>query len=288
MPLCNATLAIIKKIKTYMKRIGLTLGSGGAKGLSHIAFIQALDEMGIKPSIISGTSIGAIIGAFYAAGVTGKQMQKILSRVKFRDINKMMDFSIRKNSAMLKGDGIENFFYRHIPVCFFSDLEIPLKIVATDFWNRQEVVLDSGDLIFAMRASMSLPVIFKPVQTGSTVLMDGGMVNPLPYDIIRDQCDILIAIDVSGEKTPRQHANMPRMVESIMSSFQIMQASIVQNKMKTSSPDIYIKPMLRNIRVLNFDKYEEIISGVKDDVRRFQMELDQILSKNKIFSLFGK
>ncbi len=271
-----------------MKRIGLTLGSGGARGLCHIAFLQALDDMGIKPSIISGTSIGAIIGAFYASGLSGKKIKMILEQVKFRDINKMVDFSIRKNSAMLKGDGIESFFYRHIPVRFFSELEIPLKIVATDFWQRQEIVLDSGDLIFAMRASMSLPLIFKPVKIGNTVLMDGGMVNPLPYDIIRDHCDILIAIDVSGEKTPREHIIIPKMLESIMSSFQIMQASIVQNKMKSLKPDIYIKPLLRNIRVLNFDKHEEIISGVTDDVQRFQIELDQFLHKNKIFSLFGK
>lgn len=271
-----------------MKKIGLALGGGGARGLSHIAFVEALDEVGLKPAIISGTSIGAIVGAFYAAGLTASQMRHILDTVKFRDINKMIDFSIRKNSAMLKGAGVENFFHKHIPARFFNELNIPLKIVATDFWNRKEVIFESGDLIFAIRASMSLPFIFKPVQLGDMILVDGGMVNPLPYDIIRDQCDIVIAIDVSGEKTPSLRRSTPRMFESVLSSFQIMQASIVQNKMKLFQPDIYIKPSLQNIRTLNFDKHEDIINSVKDDVIYLQQELDRMLTKNRFFSLFGR
>lgn len=265
------------------KSIGLALGGGGAKGLCHIAFLKALDEMGLKPAVIAGTSIGAIIGGFYAAGLSGKEMESILQKVRFRDISKMVDLSIRRNAVMLKGKGVENFLYKNIPVRKFEELKIPLKVVATDFWRRKQVILKSGNLVPAIRASISLPALFKPVKIDNMVLVDGNAVNPLPYDIIREQCDVIIAIDVSGEKNPPELASMPSMFESIMSTLQIMQASIVENKMNVSKPDIYIKPSLKNIRILNFDRYEEIMEGVKDDVEQFKHEVDKQMKKRFLF-----
>lgn len=267
-----------------MKKIGLALGGGGAKGLCHIAFLRALDEMGMKPSVMAGTSIGAIIGGFYAAGVSGAQMEDILAKVRVFDINKMVDFSGFGRSAILKGKGVENFLYKHIPVRRFEELSIPLKIVATDFWRRKEVILESGELIPAIRASMSIPGLFNPVKIGDTVLVDGGAVNPLPYDIIRNKCDILIAIDVSGAKTPLRNDHLPSLVESIMSTFQIMQASIVENKMRISKPDVYIRPEMKNIRVLEFHRYAEIMKGVTDDVEQFEHEVTKRMRRR--FRLF--
>ena len=265
------------------KRIGLALGGGGAKGLCHIAFLKALDEMGLRPSVIAGTSIGAIIGGFYAAGVSGAQMEEILRKVRVLDINKMVDFSGPLTSAFLKGKGVERFFHKHIPAQRFKDLHIPLKVVATDFWRRREVVFTSGELIPAIRASMSIPGLFKPVKDGNTVLVDGGAVNPLPYDTIRTECDVLIAIDVSGAKTSPGRNKMPSFVESIMSSFQIMQRSIVEHKMQISKPDIYIKPELKNIRVLEFYRYAEIMRGVKDDVEQFKHEVSRRMKRRFLF-----
>ena len=184
------------------KRIGLALGGGGAKGLCHIAFIKALDEMGITPSVIAGTSIGAIIGGFYAAGTSGERMDEYMKTVNIIDLYKLVDFSFFKGSSVLTGKGVEEFLYEKMPVRTFEALEIPLKIVATDFWKRQEVIFNSGKLIPAIRASLSMPAFFEPVMIGDRVLVDGGAVNPLPYDLIREECDILIAIDVSGEKAP--------------------------------------------------------------------------------------
>lgn len=270
-------------MKMKKKRIGLALGGGGAKGLCHIAFLKALDEMGLRPSVIAGTSIGAIIGGFYAAGVSGAQMEEILRKVRVLDINKMVDFSGPLTSAFLKGKGVERFFHKHIPAQRFKDLHIPLKVVATDFWRRREVVFTSGELIPAIRASMSIPGLFKPVKDGNTVLVDGGAVNPLPYDTIRTECDVLIAIDVSGAKTSPGHNQMPSFVESIMSSFQIMQRSIVEHKMQISKPDIYIKPELKNIRVLEFYRYAEIMRGVKDDVEQFKHEVSRRMKRRFLF-----
>jgi NTE family protein len=265
------------------KRIGLALGGGGAKGLCHIAFLKALDEMGLKPSVIAGTSIGAIIGGFYAAGVSGAQMEDILRKVKISDVQKMMDISGSLASAFLKGKGVERFFHKHIPARRFEDLQIPLKVVATDFWQRKEIVFAAGELIPAIRASMSIPGLFRPVKIGATVFVDGGAVNPLPYDILRKDCDVLIAIDVSGAKAPLGQDPMPSFMESIMSTFQIMQGSIVENKMRISRPDIYIKPELKNIRVLEFYRYAEIITGVKDDVERLKREVLERMKRRFLF-----
>lgn len=131
---------------------------------------------------------------------------------------------------------------------------------------------------------MSIPGLFNPVKIGDTVLVDGGAVNPLPYDIIRNKCDILIAIDVSGAKTPLRNDHLPSLVESIMSTFQIMQASIVENKMRISKPDVYIRPEMKNIRVLEFHRYAEIMKGVTDDVEQFEHEVTKRMRRR--FRLF--
>jgi NTE family protein len=262
------------------KRIGLALGGGGAKGLCHIAFLRALDEMGLKPSVIAGTSIGAIVGAFYAAGVSAAEMEDVLRKMRISDVNKMVDFS---GSLTLKGKGLERFLYKLLPVRSFEELQIPLKIVATDFWRRREVIFESGELIPAVRASMSIPGLLKPVKIGDTVLVDGGAVNPVPYDTIRQECDILIAINVSGSKTSLREDNMPSFMESIMSTFQIMQSSIMEHKLRISKPDIYIKPELRNIKVLEFYRYAEIMNGVTDDVQHFKDEVSTWIKKRLPF-----
>jgi NTE family protein len=270
------TLASRRRLLMKKKRIGLALGGGGAKGFCHIAFLKALDEMGLKPVVIAGTSIGAIVGAFYAAGVSAAEMEDVLRKVRIKDVNRMVDFS---GSLTLKGKGFERFLYRLLPVRSFEELKIPLKVVATDFWRRREVIFERGELIPAIRASMSIPGLIKPVKIGDTVLVDGGAVNPVPYDTIRDECDILIAINVSGSKTSLRQDNMPSLMESIMSTFQIMQTSIVEHKLRISPPDIYIKPELKNIKALEFYRYAEIMNGVNNDVQHFKDEVSKWINK---------
>jgi len=261
-----------------MKRIGVALGGGGAKGLSHIAFLKALDELGLRPAVIAGTSIGAVIGGLYAAGVSGTGLEQLLKTIGFKELYKIvLDFSILSNSAIFTGKGVEEFLARRLPTPTFEELDIPLKIVATDFWNRREVVFESGSLITAIRASMAMPAIFEPVLLDHKVLIDGGAVNPLPYDLIRQECDLTIAIDVSGEKTYAPEDPVPNMVESILSTFQIMQASIVEAKKRLSPPDIYVKPALTNIRVLDFYRYKEILAGVQDEVQGFKETLNKLI-----------
>lgn len=254
------------------------MGGGGAKGLSHIAFLKALDELKVRPAIIAGTSIGAVIGGLYASGVSGGGLEQLLENVGFKELSKIvLDFSILSKSAIFTGKRVEEFLALRIPYQAFEEAEIPLKVVATDFWNRQEVIFESGSLITAIRASMAMPAVFEPVILNEKVLIDGGAVNPLPYDLIRKECDLTIAIDVSGEKTYAPADPVPNMLESLLSTFQIMQASIVEAKKRLSPPDIYVKPALTNIRVLDFYRYKEILTGVQDEVQRFKETLKNLM-----------
>lgn len=268
--------------KTRLKKFGLALGGGGAKGLCHLAFIKALDEMGLRPAIIAGTSIGAIMGGFYASGMSGAEMEALL-KANLHDINRMMDISLFRRSGIKRGKAAEELFYRHIPASRFEDLEIPLKVVATDFWDRREVIFDSGVLIPAIRASIAMAGVFEPVTLNGTVLVDGGGVNPLPYDIIQNDCDITVAIDVSGEKTPPAKDTVPSVIENLLTTYTIMQSSIVKTKLNFAPPDIYIKPALTNIRATEFHRYDEIMEGVRDDVAVLKDELERSLKKRRWF-----
>lgn len=260
-------------MKKHKHHIGLALGGGGAKGLSHIAFLKALDEMGVQPCAVSGTSIGAIIGGMYAGGLSGQQIDQIFDDIGIRRMTAMMDFSVFSTVGLLKGKKMEEFLFETLPVLTFENLKIPLRISATDFWKREEVVFQSGDLIPAIRASISIPVLLEPLQLEGRVLIDGGAVNPLPWDLIRGECDILVAIDVSGEKIPDVEHPVPSMMENIFTTFQILQSSIVRSKMRASQPDIIVQPELVNIQFMDFHKKDEILEGVAEDAQALKEEL---------------
>ena len=257
-----------------MKKIGLALGGGGARGLCHIEFCKALDELGLKPSIISGTSMGAIVGGFYAAGVSGEKMAVLVDNLGFVEYTKMLDFSILSRAGLVKGKGVMEFLEKHLPVKTFESLEIPLKIVATDFWHRKEIVFESGELLPAIRASLSVPGIFEPVEINGVVMIDGDAVNPLPMNIIRNACDILIAIDVTGTNRQPKKRPVPAIFESVMTTFHIMESAVIQNQVAIFKPEIYIKPLLENIQILDFNRDKEIMGSVRAEVEFFKRELE--------------
>lgn len=271
-----------------MKSIGLALGGGGARGFCHIAFLKVFDELGIKPKIISGTSIGSIIGSFYAAGMSADAMEDMLESIGFKEITKMMDLNILQDTALFKGEGIEEFIEDNLPVNTFEECKIPLKIVATDYWRSEQVVFESGNLIEAIRASMSLPGVFRPVEHQGRILIDGGAVNPVPYDIIQNECDICIAIDVAGTRAPKKNHALPNMFETILSTFEIMQDSIVENMNRVDRPDIYLKPDLINVGVLEFYKFKQILKSVDKDVDAFRETLKKACFKKRKRLFFKK
>lgn len=256
-----------------MKKFGLCLGGGGARGLCHIAFLKALDELELQPCMVSGSSMGAIIGAFYCAGMSGQEIEDLLHEIGLLEIPKMLDFAILSRSSLIKGKGVEKFLREKLPVQKFSELKIPLKIVATDFWREKMVLFEEGDLVAAIRASISIPALVDPVIIDNAVLIDGGVFNNLPYDVIHDECKFVIAIDVSGSRSIPSEMKKPNWLDNIVSTLNIMQQAILDYQMKIKKPDIYIKPELMDIGILEFDKADQIIASVEEDVEQFKLKL---------------
>lgn len=276
-----------------MKKIGIAFGSGGARGIAHILMIEALDELGIKPSVISGSSIGAIIAAFYAAGFSAKEMREILNQLTNPKSSTVFDFLLKSDlvklitmfdpqfikSGIIKGDKFQHYLETHLKISRFDDLKIPLKIVATDYWNKEQVIFEKGELFPAIRASYSLPGLFTPIKIRNKILIDGGAVNPLPYDLIKNLCDITIAIDITSFRT-KNGKDFPPTIDSVFTAYQIMQNSIIQEKLKYIKPDIYIKPEIYDVRVFDFLKVNTIFEQAKPAKKELKKQLEKMLTKN--------
>ncbi len=215
------------------QRLGLTLGGGGARGIAHIAFLKVLDELEIRPAVISGTSIGALIGALYASGQSGSALEQIFKELNYLDLVTLVDFKwLHANDGLIGGDKIFKTLSQLTGNKRFEDLTIPLRIIATDFRRQAEVLFKTGELIEAVRASISLPGIFEPVIKDGRVLVDGGIVNSLPYECIRDECDVLAAINVFGESLPESDTpKKPKLFEAIFMAFHIMESATLELKL---------------------------------------------------------
>ncbi|MEE9368174.1 MAG: patatin-like phospholipase family protein [Pontiella sp.] len=281
-----------------MKKIGLALGGGGAKGFAHIPILEVFDELGVKPYCITGTSIGSIMGALYASGHSANDIaemirQLILPRgaslkdiIRGKEFFRVLDlidphFSL-KPQGLLKGEKFLDFLYKQMKVTTFEELRIPFKAVATDFWRNEQVVFESGDILPAVRASMAIPYIFTPVNMDGRVLVDGGLVNNVPHDLLDDQCDIRIAVDIMGEQsTPK--TKIPTPMDAVFHSYEVMQGSIANAKLEAHPVDIYMCPPLMNIDVLDFHKADDIYEQglkIKDDFKR---KLEHLLEGKKPF-----
>lgn len=266
-----------------MKKIGLALGGGGAKGVSHLLILEALEELGLKPAYVTGTSIGALIGAMYCAGMPTQDIKEIFLEFSLKDnesikhlvtkkhIFKWMDFigPQFRGRGLIRVENLISYLFESVQAKRFTQLEIPLKVVASDFWNRQQVVLDKGALIPAIRASMSLPGLFEPVKVGGRILIDGGAVNPVPFDLLPDSCDLRIAVDVIGERSDTE--KMPSLSEAVFNTYQIMQKSIIREKLEKARPEIYIEPNVVNVKMLEFYRANEIFkqaTATKSNLKR--------------------
>ena len=196
------------------KNVALVLGSGGARGLAHIGAIEALEERGYKITSIAGCSMGSIIAGMYAAGQLKEAKEWFLS-VDKQLILRMMDINLMSVNSLVKGERIIEELEKVVPDRPLEELNIPCTIVATDMIHSDEVVFRTGSLFEAVRASISIPLFFKPVQIGKRLLIDGGILNPLPLHVIeRTPGDILVAADISGKDSmPIEEAYEPIDVE---------------------------------------------------------------------------
>jgi NTE family protein len=272
-----------------VKKVGIALGGGGAKGLAHIAMLEVFDELGVVPHMISGTSIGAIIGALYASGHSARDLrerigeltatpQSLVEVIQAKQLPGWLDFiSVDVGrSSLLKVDKFLSELDEVLGVSTLEELSIPLKVVASDFWAREEVVFDSGPIIPAVAASFALPGIFKPIVRDGRVLVDGGSVNPVPYDLLLDDCDVTVAIDVIGHRKPGTEL-LPSYSETIFNTFQIAERTIVNEKIKACAPTIYVEPEIHDVRVLEFHKSDEIYAQAKSAQDQLRQQLGALI-----------
>ena len=274
---------------TPVKKIGLALGGGGVRGVAHVPVLELFDELGIKPSIISGSSMGALIGALYASGMSGKQIKE---RIKQHLISKHETWQgvLKKRSYLLKWvkafgfergrggivktDRFLKFLFAEIRETTFEDLEIPMIVIAADFWRAEEVSFVSGELLPAIEASIAVPGVFAPVQIAGRVLMDGGVVNPVPYDHILDRCDVSIAVNVAQVRTPGKRG-VPGVLESILGAFDITQAATLAEKMRHRKPDICIHPEIHDVAMFDFTKVESVFRQAEPAVRELRTFIEK-------------
>jgi NTE family protein len=277
-----------------MTRIGIALGAGGAKGIAHIPMLEALDELGVVPTRMAGCSIGAVIGALYASGLPAVEIKEMIAGLAItrsdtvrgvfseRKIGRwieMIDPDFRR-SGLIKAESIMAQLCRERSCESFSDLAIPLQVVATDFLKRRPVVLDSGPLKPAVQASMALPGLFSPVEIDGRVFIDGGTTNPLPYDLLKGSCDIVIAIDINSGGDDDM-GEIPGYFSTLFGSIRIMQQAIVDQKLRASPPDIYIRPDLGEVRTLQFHKADQIYRRADSAKEQLKRELDRALNRSQ-------
>ena len=243
------------------KNVALALSSGGARGLAHIGAIEELEAQGYHISSIAGCSMGALIGGVYAAGKLNefREWMKTIDRKKMLGL---IDFSLSLNH-LVKGTRIIEAIMEFVPDVNIEDLPIPYCAVATDLKAGREVMFRKGSLFQAIRASISLPSFYEPVMLNDMILIDGGIINPLPLNRVKRQTgDILVGVDVSGHDYKAQWDELHRLtyytVLSRASSLMIRQNSILMAQFM--NPDILIDIQMNRYGTFDFDKSEKLIA----------------------------
>lgn len=266
----------LKAIFGHKPRVGLSLAAGGAKGVAYIPFLTAIEELGIELAAVSGSSIGAGIGGMYAAGLSPKEIAAVLARFRPGRLHEVFHINWL-GRGLISGESVRDFLEETLPVKRFEDTRMPLKVVATDYWRREQVVFDTGSLIDGIQASTAVPGIFESPVLDGRLLVDGAIKNTLPYELIRPHCDFVIGLDVSNRTSDPTRTDAPRTLVMVLNSFRILTDTITEYKMRYDPVDLYFRLKLPEVEMLDFYKYDQIFEDVKPEVERFKRELKQKL-----------
>jgi len=250
-----------------VKKIGLALGGGGAKGLAHIGVIKALEAAGINIDYIAGTSMGALVGGFYAATGDIRALEDFIIHVKRSDIFPIKEIIKRKDGALFKGESIADKLRKELKNIKIEELKIPFAALTTDAKNGDEVCLKNGDLVDAIRASTALPIVFAPVAINNQLLIDGGLVNPVPADVVKDMgADYVIAVDVSSRwfAAPEELATTHDIYGVVSSALSIIEYQIAKNILKNA--DLVLRPPVMSYNWIEFNKAQEIIKAGEQEL----------------------
>ncbi len=271
------------------KKISVALSGGGAAGFAHIPLIQAFEDLGLTPYAISGTSMGALLGAAWANGMTSidiiSHCEDLWSH-KTDLLKKFWKLKSKQSKQIFTGGGIIQFNARDVLNLFmpqsypktFEELKVPFTAVASDFYDWKETHFTKGDINLAIAASIAIPAIFKPIAYENTLLVDGGCVNPMPFDVLPSESDIIIAVDVLGGPLRPQDINkFPSALNTVLGASDLLMQSIINQKLKTCHPHILLRPNTRDFKVLEFYRFNEIIQQsqhIREDVK---YQLDRMI-----------
>ncbi len=264
-------------------KIGLALGGGAARGIAHIPLLEVFDELGLRPSIIAGTSIGAIVASAYAGGMTAKDLRAHATALLSNRLDLMKHiFGARKmkptdllslkslTSLSLDGVRLADIALPDYLPRYIEDTKIPLRIIACNFETREEMVFEKGSLLEAVGASIAIPgLISGPVINGD-LYVDGGVVNPVPFDHVRSGMDCVVAIDVTGAPKSSRSKTLSNMDVGV-GSLMLMFAEIAKLRRALNPPDIYITPPLEGLGSADFFNVKGLLAAgdaCKDDLKR--------------------
>lgn len=252
-------------------KIGLALGSGGARGLSHIGVIKILKENNIPIDFIAGSSIGALVGGFYASGMSIEDIEKVALDANWKQIFSLVDLSFNK-SGLVEGEKVKKFIKDHLGKVQFEDCLIPFKAVATDLKNGNAVVFDSGEMGSAIRASISVPLFFKPVKIGSKLLYDGGLSKPVPVDIAREMgADIVIAVNINGSYSDKTKEGDHSLYTITQNSIRIMNKNLAAANIQDA--DIVVTPIVGDTKWNEFVNGKKLILAGEEAANRVLLEI---------------
>ena len=239
-----------KKIK-----IGLALGGGAARGFAHIGVIKALESQGIYPDIVVGTSAGSVVGALYAAGNNGFQLQKMAFDMDEAAISDWAMPLFGKSSGVLKGEALQTYVNKAVGNLPIEKLKVPFGAVASDLKTGQPILFQRGNTGMAVRASSSVPGVFQPVTINGHTYVDGGLVAPVPVRFARDMgADFIIAVNISTQADAQATVSS---LEVIMQTFSIMGQRINQFELKEA--DIVIQPALGKMGSSDFNSRNQAV-----------------------------
>ncbi|MGI9405232.1 MAG: patatin-like phospholipase family protein [Hyphomicrobiaceae bacterium] len=270
--------------------VGLALGGGAARGFAHILIVEAFDELGIRPQIIAGTSMGSIIGAGYAGGLSGKEIREfcvdlfdrrtqVLKRIFAKWPGSLSGMMNLRTPALVTPEPLIDILLPDELPRTFEELDIPFEVVTTDFTTQEQYVITSGPLIPAISASSALPALMKPVELDGRILIDGGFVNPTPYDVIMDRVPFTIAVDVTGVPAKPEKKPVPGSLDTIVGSTLIMLRSILREKLKNRRPDLLIEPDVGTYRAMQFFRCAEILEAAEPAKLELKRALEDYLKK---------
>ena len=253
-------------------KIGLALGGGAARGFAHVGVIQVLEENGIKPNLVTGTSAGSLVAAIYASGKNGAQLQRVAETMEEAAI---ADWTLPIFSrGMLRGDALARYVNAQVSSKLIEDLPMPLGIVATDLNTGNDVLFQRGDTGTAVRASSAVPAVFQPVKIAGREYVDGGLVSPVPVGAARRMgADFVIAVDISS---PPEGSLTGGTLDILMQTFSIMGKSI--NRYELRDAEVVVRPALQGIGSSDFSARKRSIEAGRQAMLKMIPELKAALA----------